>query len=228
MIHYHGTTIGPRKFLVGMSGRNFCVAYKTPGASDLKTCLSIGSSVMLDNGAFSCFTRKLPFDKDGFYRWIEPHLGHPHWAVIPDVIGGSVDEQRKMVKTWPFRKSLGFPVWHLSLPISYLIELCENWERVCFGSSEEYWNVGSDKWCHRMDEAFNALVKTFGSQLPWVHGLRMLAFGNGPWPLASADSTNVGRNFKDGNYCADCMAMKIDSQNPPTRWTEKHIQGSLL
>lgn len=216
----------PRAQLMTMKGRNFCVSFFEPRDADV--CLQIGQSVMWDNGAFSVKTRGLEFDRDGFYAWVEPKLAHPHWAVVPDVIDGTVDEQRAMVKTWPFRKSLGLPVWHLGLPIDYLLELCDGWERVCFGSTAQYWDIGSDAWCRRMDEAFNALSRTFGPQLPWVHGLRMLGQSAGPWPLASADSVNVARNFKDYGKCPDCVAMRIDSTNPPLLWTERPLQESFL
>lgn len=216
----------PRAQLMTMKGRNFCVSYFEPRDADV--CLQIGQSVMWDNGAFSVKTRGLEFDRDGFYAWVEPKLSHPHWAVVPDVIDGTVDEQRAMVKTWPFRKSLGLPVWHLGLPIDYLLELCDGWERVCFGSTAQYWDIGGSAWCRRMDEAFNALTRTFGAQLPWVHGLRMLGQSSGPWPLASADSVNVARNFKDYGKCPDCVAMRIDSTNPPLRWNERPLQESFL
>jgi hypothetical protein len=224
MLHYHGTPITPRARLERMAGRMFCVSRAAP--QDLATCLRIGQSVMLDNGAFSAFTRGATFDIDGFYAWIEPHLAHPHWAVVPDEIGGSVEQQRAMVATWPHRKEYGAPAWHLGLPLEYLFDLCNDWPRVCIGSSGEFWQVGSAAWCGRMDQTFNALVRQFG-RVPWLHGLRMLGQSAGPWPLASADSTNVGRNFKDGRVCADCMAQRIDSTNPPTLWTERPIQEVL-
>lgn len=225
MLHYHGTPITPRAHLERMAGRLFCVSFAAP--QDLATCLRIGQGLMLDNGAFSAKTRGLPFDRAGFYAWAEPHLAQPHWGVVPDVIDGTVEQQREMVKSWPFRKALGIPVWHLGLPIEYLLELADDWGRVCFGSAGQYWQIGTPAWCGRMDEAFNALTRTFGAQLPWVHGLRMLGQAAGPWPLASADSTNVGRNFKDGTVCAECMAQRIDSINPPTLWTERPIQEAL-
>jgi len=208
-----------------MAGRNFCVSIVAP--QDLATCLRIGQSVMFDNGAFSCKTRGIPFDRDGFYEWIEPVLAHPHWGVVPDVIDGSVDEQREMVSSWPYRRAFGIPVWHLGLPLDYLIELCDDWGRVCFGSAGRYWQIGTPSWCGRMDEAFNALVRAFGSQLPWVHGLRMLGQAEGPWPLSSADSTNVAQNFKRDTGCADCKARPIDATNPPSLWTERPIQEVL-
>lgn len=225
MLHYHGTPITPRAQLERMAGRLFCVPYFRP--QDLRTCLRIGQGLMLDNSAFTCKTQGLPFDMAGFYAWVEPHLVHPHWAVMPDEIDGTVEQQRAMLATWPFRRELGIPVWHLGLPIDYLLELCDEYGRVCLGSAGQFWQIGTPTWCGRMDEAFNALVHTFGAQLPWVHGLRMLEHGAGPWPLASADSTNVGRNFKSKHVCAECMAQRIDSINPPTLWAERPIQEVL-
>ena len=225
MIHYHGTPISPMKAIETMGGKHFCVSYARP--DDLKRCLRIGQSLMLDNGAFSAKTRGLPFDRNGFYAWVEPLLAHPHWAVVPDVIDGSEDEQRQMVKSWPFRKEMGIPVWHLGLSISYLIELCDAWGRVCFGSAGEFWQIGTSKWCHRMDEAFNALVNTYGRQIPWVHGMRMLGQSNGPWPLASADSTNVALHHAEHLECAGCMAKRIDSTNPPANWKIQPLQEVL-
>ena len=225
MIHYHGTPISPMKAIETMGGKHFCVSYARP--DDLKRCLRIGQSLMLDNGAFSAKTKGLPFDRDGFYAWVEPLLAHPHWGVVPDVIDGSEDEQREMVKSWPFRKEMGIPVWHLGLSISYLIELCDAWGRVCFGSAGEFWQIGTSKWCHRMDEAFNALVNTYGRQIPWVHGMRMLGQASGPWPLASADSTNVALHHAEHLECAGCMAKRIDSTNPPTKWNVQPLQEVL-
>lgn len=225
MIHYHGTPVTPKLALQSMAGEHFCISYFRP--DNLKQCLKIGQSCMFDNGAFSCFTRQVPFDLDGFYRWADPLLAAPNWAVVPDVIGGDVDTQRKMVKTWPFAKRFGIPVWHINLPLSYLIELCDDWECVCFGSAGEFWQVGGDAWCHRMDEAFNALANAYGNRLPWVHGLRMLGQGAERWPLASADSTNVAVNHSRVSECAGCMAKRIDSQNPPLHWASQPTQSHL-
>jgi len=213
------------KAIETMAGKHFCVSYARPDS--LKRCLKIGQSLMLDNGAFSAKTRGLPFDRDGFYSWVEPLLAHPHWAVVPDVIDGSVEEQKAMVKSWPFRKDMGIPVWHLGLPLSYLLELCDVWGRVCFGSAGEFWQIGTEKWCRRMDEAFNALVNTYGRQIPWVHGMRMLGQSSGPWPLASADSTNVALHHAEYLQCAGCMAKRIDSTNPPTKWNVQPVQELL-
>lgn len=214
MIHYHGTPITPQEQLLRMAGRHFCVSYARP--DNVKTCLEIGQSVMFDNGAFSAYTRGANFDEPGYYAWLEDKLAHPHWAVVPDVIDGSVEQQRELAGRWPFSRFLAAPVWHLGLPIDYLLELCDWWPRVCFGSSGAYWKVGAPEWRARMDEAFDALART--GRAPWIHGLRMLSQTEGGWPLASADSTNVGRNFKRDGGCAECKAAQIDARQPAPRW----------
>ncbi len=226
MMHYHGTPITPMAQLERMAGRLFCVSYARP--DDLARCLRIAQGLMFDNGAFSAKTRGEPFDLPGFYEWVEPILAHPHWAVVPDVIDGTEEQQRAMVATWPFRKEFGIPVWHLGMPISYLLHLCDGWGRVCFGSAGQYWDIGSSAWCGRMDEAFNALVRAYGSKLPWVHGLRMLGHAAGPWPLASADSTNVAQNYKRDGGCAECKARPIDATQPPTTWAERPLQQGFF
>lgn len=225
MIHYHGTPITPRAELLAMAGRHFCVSFADP--RDLETCLRIGQSLMLDNGAFSTFTRGDQFDEDSLYRWLDPALAPPHWAIVPDVIGGSIDDQRKRADRWPFPRELGAPVWHLALPLEYLFELVDDWPRVCIGSSAEFWDVGSDKWCGRMDETFNALARR-DARMPWIHGLRMLGQSGERWPLASADSTNVAQNWKRDTCCAERKASAIDAIQCPLTWEAMPLQGNLL
>jgi hypothetical protein len=227
MIHYHGTPITPNSELEKMAGRHFCVSYANP--QNLKACLRIGQSVMLDNGAFSAYTKGIEFDPDGFYRWIEPVLTPPHWGVIPDKIGGTVEDQHYYLARHP--KTIGYQtwgaVWHLNLPFSHLKFLCNAYPIVCLGSSGEYWNVGSESWRRRMDETFNELVRYFG-RVPYLHGMRMLGQASGRWPLASADSTNVAQNYKRDTGCAECKARVIDRVNPSGKWDEIETQRDLF
>jgi len=215
VIHYHGTPITPKRMLLEMSGRHFCVSFARP--DDLENCLRIGQSLMLDNGAFTAFTTGKAFDKSAHLAWVEEHLAAPHWAVVPDVIDGDEQQQRDSMANWPFPKELSAPVWHLGLSIDWLLELSDNWPRICLGSSGQYWEVGSQSWQRRMDEAFDALARS-RKHLPWVHGMRMLSQSNGPWPLASADSTNVARNYKRNKEHPDQMAKRIDSVQPAKKW----------
>lgn len=225
MIHYHGTPITPNDQLRRMAGRHFCVPFPRP--DNLKICLEIGQSLMFDNGAFSVWTRGETLDVDAYYRWLEPILAPPHFAVIPDVIGGTVEQNNALIDAWPRRwDALGAPVWHLNEPLEQLCELIGvGWPRVCIGSAGEYRDIGTAAWCKRMDEAFNALQRSYGAT-PWIHGLRMLGQSD-RWPLASADSTNVAQNWSRDTGCADCKAARIDAQQAPAGWTLQPIQQEL-
>jgi hypothetical protein len=223
-IHYHGTPLTPREQLWLMGGKNFCVSYANPGDADV--CLRIGQSVMWDNGAFSLFTKGKAVDWTGFYRWVEPRLGHPHWAVIPDVIDGDVEANAELVRQWPHRRDLAAPVWHMAEPISVLLDFSQEFDRVCFGSSGAYWQVGSEAWCRRADEAFNELSRR--GPLPWVHMLRGMAVAGKRWPFASVDSVNVARNFKDTDSCPEAMARVIDAVQCPIKWKIQPEQMDLI
>lgn len=225
IIHYHGTPLTPRAELMKMAGKHFCVSFANPGDADW--CLLNGQSVMWDSGAFTAFTKGDQVDWVKYYAWLEPRLGHPHWAVIPDVIDGSVEEQRGLVAQWPFG-AMGAPVWHMALSIDYLIDLASHWQRICFGSSGRYWQVGSDDWCRRADEAFNALEQR--GLRPWVHMMRGLSLCGDRWPFASADSTNVARNFKNIGSETDPerMARRIDAVQCPIKWVLRPQQEDMF
>ena len=219
MIHYHGTPLTPRSELLKMAGKHFCVSYADPRDADW--CLAHGQSVMWDNGAFSLHTKGKAVDWNAYYAWLEPRLGHPHWAVVPDVIDGEVTDNLALIEAWPHRPDLSAVVWHLAEPIDHLLTLAEmGFGKICFGSSGRYWQVGSAEWERRADEAFDAM-ETRGLR-PWVHMLRGLALCGDRWPFASADSVNVARNHKDAATCPERMARRIDAVQCPIRW---HIRA---
>lgn len=207
-IHYHGTPITPADQFARMAGEHFCVSFARPDNSDV--CEKIGQSILWDNGAFSAFTRGKAVDEPALYAWLEPRLYHPHKAVILDKIGGDVDEQRAMLKRWPFPRDMSWPVWHLDKPLDYLSELADEWPAVCLGSAGPYWKIGGTAWERRMGAAFEHLSKR--GRLPWLHGLRMLGQVH-RWPLASADSTNVAQNFQRDTGCAKCKALQLNRIN---------------
>jgi len=223
VIHYHGTPLTPRRELYKLAGRHFCVSFSDPRDADV--CALIGQSVLWDNGAFSVFTQGNVFDHQALFAWVSPRLAHPHRAVILDRIGEDEAAQREMLALWPFSRDLSWPVWHLDKSIDYLHELADHWPAVCFGSAGPFWQIGSPAWRGRMDEAFNALARR--SVMPWVHGLRMLSKCKDVWPLASADSVNVARNYKSAGRDPGEMAAEIDSRQPPGKWTLTHIQEEM-
>lgn len=222
MIHFHGTPLTPREKLYLLAGRNFCVSFADPRDADV--CMQIGQQNLWDNGKFSAYMRGLVIDEAKLFAWLEPRLVHPHRAVVLDEIGGDVDMQRAMVKRWPFSRDLSWPVWHLDKPLDYLLELADGWSGLCLGSAGAFWQIGTPAWQSRMDEAFNYLA-LHRSLMPWVHGLRMLGQAGNRWPLTSADSVNIARNYKGTPSrgtpprCPKQMAEKIDAVQTPARWT---------
>lgn len=190
-----------------MHGKCFCVSFAAPW--DIEDCLKIGQSVLMDNGAFSVWRRgiKTP-DWKKYYQWIEPKLNHPHWAIVPDVIDGSETDNDALLAQWPFNPRMAAPVWHTNESIERLLRLAESdFGYICFGSTAEF-APGHDAWNRRMDEAFGAMEKR--DLRPWIHMLRGLSQAGKRWPFASADSTNVARNYKRNKVPARDMADRID------------------
>ena len=221
MIHYHGTPLTPKENLYKMAGKHFCVSFADPRNAEI--CMQIGQSVMWDNGAFTTYTSGKKFNYEAYYKWLTDKLGHPHWAVIPDVIGGDEKENKEFLQTWPYSKNHGVPVWHLHLSLEYLVDLCNDYPKVCFGSSGQYWQVGSASWEQRVNDAFNELDKKFKT-MPWIHMLRGLNMSGKHYPFASADSVNVARNYKSLNRCPEKMAREIDSIQCPIGWNQKQAK----
>lgn len=180
MIHYHGTPITPRVALATMAGRHFCVSHAAP--NDLAWCIKHGASVMLDNGAFSVWTRGATPDWPAFYAWAAEHLRHPHWAVIPDVIDGDEAANDALLAACPLPREWAAPVWHMHESLDRLARLADGWFRVCIGSSGQYAQPGTQAWTARIDAAWEMLTRT--GRRPWVHMLRaMKEAGQGPWPF---------------------------------------------
>ena len=182
---------------------------------------------MWDNGAFSLFTKGVPTQWEKFYAWVEPRLGHPHWAVVPDVIDGDEQDNLTLAKEWPHREDCAAVVWHLSESMDHLLRLWDlGFGKIAFGSSGKYWQIGTSEWERRIDEAFNTL--TNHGPLPWVHMMRGLSMGGKQWPFSSADSTNVTLHHAENNVTAEYMARQVDHAQCPVDWTLKPIQKELL
>lgn len=234
MIHYHGTPITPRSVLYELHGRNFCVSFADP--RDVKVSHEIGQSVMLDNGAFSYWKRNqiqdTPRDWKAYYRWVEPWLTyHTTWAVIPDTINGTEEDNGRLIADWLYhvkRFKQSAPVWHLHESFDYLERLTSNFERVCFGSSGDYAQVGTARWNNRVNEAFNRICKGSGRPPCWIHMLRGMSLSGSVYPFASVDSTDVARNHEQSPGRALAMAVKWDALQCPATWTPQPTQSLLL
>jgi hypothetical protein len=218
VLKYHGTPITPLDRLYELAGRNFCVRY---GAHDqAQRCHEIGQSVMLDNGAYSFWTKGHSVDWAGYYEWAKPWLDYQTtWAVIPDVIDGTEEENDQLIDEW-YEHGLprGAPVWHMHESLERLDALCAFHERVCIGSSGTYAVTGTNPWRHRMDEAFN-LICGNGPPPVWIHMLRAMDEAcSGEWPFASTDSTNVAQNHHRSHETPLKIAERWDAKQAPARW----------
>ncbi len=230
-LHYHGTPITPQDRLYELAGRNFCVSYAAP--YQVEKCHAIGQSVMLDNGAFSFWRsgQSMSFeDWQGYYDWAEPWLDyHTTWAVIPDVIDGTEEENDFLVnRSWAIGNVA--PVWHMNESIDRLKRLCQTYQRVCLGSSGQYANVGSDSWHRRMEEAMNDLCGN-GAPPCWLHMLRGMDVVDAGYPFASVDSTNVAQNHSRNGKIGEgivSLANRLDARQAPAMWRMAHVQEELV
>lgn len=214
-VHYHGLPLTPEVMLYDLAGENVCISYATKRDAQTDICLRLMQSIMFDNGAFTIHQQGGELDEVVYYDWLEAMLGHPHWAVVPDVIDGTVEQQRALVATWPFPREFGAPVFHIGLPNDYLLELVDEWPRVCLGSSGVYWQIGSPAWKQRMLE-IRDLLAAKRRQAPWLHGLRMMAQAGNGLGLASVDSVNTARNYKDYEDMPRHVARRQNRMNSST------------
>ena len=154
MIHYHCADINPAAKRLELAGSHLLVSFAYPGP--VRMAHEIGQSVCLDNGAFSVWRSGKSVDWAKFYDWADEWLDCPTtWAIIPDVIEGDAATQDALIAQWP-HGGRGAPVWHMDEPIYRLLALCDEWPRVCIGSTAEYATVLSEPWCFKMDEVRSA------------------------------------------------------------------------
>lgn len=210
-----------------LAGRHAFISYEA--TQSLPIAMEVCQSFALDNGAFTVWRQGRTPDWRGYYQWVESIMNHPgfDFAVIPDVIDGSEEENDKLLANWPH--SCGVPVWHLHESIARLERLADNYPRVALGSSGHYSSPGSEQWWMRISQAMKALCDDDGHPRTKLHGLRMLnpeIFRH--LPLSSADSTNVAQNMGlswRGAYepatkstKAIVIAERIETSPFATRW----------
>jgi len=198
MVHYHGGPFSdPLTAVVVWRGRHAMISFARP--DQIKLAAEICQSFCLDNGAFSQWRRKAKVNFDRYYAWVDRWIRHPgcDFAIIPDSIEGSEDENDELLERWPFERWHGCPVWHMDESLRRLRRLASAWPRVAIGSSGSYANPGNKMWWNRIHSAMRFCCNESGIPRTRLHGLRMLnpdLFCQ--LPLASADSTNISRNVQ--------------------------------
>ena len=234
-LHYHGTPISPRKVLEEIVREipvSLCVSFAAD--QDIAFADAQAESLMLDNGAFTLWRRSRNIQRpwDAYYAWVQPYLARKTtWCVIPDVIGGTEAENDRLLCEWFYRMGSfrqAAPVWHLHESFGRLERLMRTHERVCFGSSAEYSVVGSDKWNRRLNETFNRICDGQGAPPCWIHMLRGMSQASSPYPFASVDSADVGRNHQRPQNDPISMIRRWNNLHCPSRWVRRPEQIPIL
>lgn len=232
MIHYHGTPITPFTALYDLAGCCFCVSFGRP--DQIAAVQGQSQSTMGDCGEFKFrnddlkagLTERRSRDWNPYYAWVEKWHRPCDWFVVPDVIDGGTQLQDALIREWPHPRRMAAPVWHMDEPISRFLRLCEeDWNRVCVGSTAEYWQVLSDPWRRRMDELWNEASKVFGSFVPPVHMLRGMQLSGRHYPFASADSTDIAQNHHRPQNTPRKMALRWDALQCPGTW---HVEPEQM
>ncbi len=241
MIHYHGTPVGGSRQDVArfLMGRHALIPF--PRHEDVAIAADVCQSFCFDNGAFTVWKQGGQLDIPGYIAWCDEWHRHPgfDWALIPDVITGTEQDNDALLKDWPSHIE-GVPVWHMHESIDRLVRLGNEWRTVALGSSGQWASPGTEPWWQRMSDAMVALCDANGRPPCKLHGLRMLdpmVFSK--MPLASADSTNAAVNSgslsRFGMYLpptaaqrAAVIAERIEAHNSAPVWISQPKQESLL
>lgn len=131
MIHYHGTPFGSTRQDTArfLAGRHALVPY--PRQDDMGIVAAVCQDFAFDNGAFTIWKQGGALDTRGYLEWVKAWCQHPgfEWALIPDIIEGSEEENDALVEEFQAEGGAwyGVPVWHLHESIGRLERLCCDW-----------------------------------------------------------------------------------------------------
>lgn len=254
MIHYHVGPLTPNDAAVSFyAGKHGLVSFGEPRQASLM--FEVCQTVITDCSSFTLWLEGNGerVDVDAYAAWVREWQLHPafDFAIIPDVIDGTENDNAKMrarwLGQWP-RMKPGGVVWHLHesfKSLEYLMRCTQAgiYRCICLGSSGQWATPGTADWWNRMAEVMDILCDKEGRPLVKLHGLRMLnpaIFAR--LPLASADSSNVARNVGidkrwTGSYPplthamrAQVIAERIEKAPAATRWIrrEKSEQINLF
>ncbi len=241
MIHYHHVdggmpNIDKPRFL---SGRHGLVSFAYQAQTEL--AMSVCQSVILDNGAFTAWTKGEDVDWSEYIKWVRHWHRHPafDFCIIPDVIDGTEHENDALLRRFP-KGIRAIPVYHLHESIERLLRLGSDYGYVALGSSGKWSTPGAKAWWERMVVIMNAICDSNGQPQFRLHGLRMLnplIFTR--LPLTSADSINAVRRSHSlerfGSYVprsawqrAVIVADRIESFQSAACWHPHNEQLQLL
>jgi hypothetical protein len=204
----YGLPLNPTHLLNQLKGASFCISYATRAklGKQLDQAIELvgeNGVLLVDNGAFSHFMSGGSMTEDyieSYEAWANEILERcpQAIAVIPDIIGGTVEQNAELINTTMLDTDRAMPIWHMDEPISYLRHLLDGgFNYIGFGSSGKYAKtVGSAEWHARVKEAMDAIDawEIEGNECrPRIHMMRAQAFAH-LYAFDSSDSTNVAVN----------------------------------
>lgn len=198
MVKYHGTPIGgsKRDAALFLQGRNALISFATKG--HIPEVLECCDSFCLDNGAFTIWKKgEGEIDIPAYLEWAESLSKHPafDFAIIPDVIMGSEEENDLVLENYQWDTNKWIPVYHLGESVERFKRLSEMFPRVALGSTDKWKQTGSRDWWKNMANFMDAICDDYGIPPAKLHGLRMLNYRVFEHlPLSSADSSNAAVN----------------------------------
>lgn len=202
----YGLPLNPMPLLEQLKGASFCVSYATRDklGSQLDDAIRLvgeGGILLVDNGAYSHWKTGGAMTQDyveGYEDWANEILERcpQAIAVVPDVIGGSVEQNVELIESTLLDTDRAMVIWHMHEPVSLLIDYCERFNWVGIGSTVDA--PGSKSWHARMAEAFAAIdqweAASEGAYIrPRIHLMRAQSYAH-LYPVDSSDSTNVAVN----------------------------------
>ena len=241
MIRYHGTPITPDYVALEVFKRGHAmVSFANRQQEHL--AFERAQGVALDNGAFSLWSKGETVDVRAYELWVRQWMRHPafEWAIIPDVIDGSEEQNTALIESWPLQNDISVPVWHMHESMDKLGWLVDEYPRVAIGSSGDYAKIGTQLWWGRISEAMAVACDSEGMPKTKLHGLRQMdpeVFS--VIPYHSVDSTNVARNIGidsrwTGSYVppskdvrALCIRDVVNNHASAWKWEPTGIQRNL-
>ena len=227
----YGLPLNPVPLLTQLAGASFCVSYGTRAklGHQLDQAINLVGDdgiLLVDNGAFSHFKSGGVMDEEhieGFEAWAQEILDRcpQAIAVIPDVIGGSTEDNVRMLHECQLDPDRCMPIWHTNESIEYLLYLCESYGYIGIGTVDPVTGKpGTKNWHARMREVFAAIDKWEAEcegcyVRPRIHLMRAQAQAH-LYPVDSSDSTNVAMNHsrqlkKSGHTIAQTAA-RVDAK----------------
>lgn len=205
-----GLPLNPAPLLDQLRGRSFCVSYthRARLGRQLDQAIDLVGEdqiLLVDNGAFTAWQAGTKLDWDhweGFVHWAADIQARcpQAVAVMPDIIGGSVDENWQLAMDFMCSEGVDrwriMPVWHMHEPLDYLRHMATEFQFLAIGSSGQYAKVGTHGWHKRMRQALRALDRATlrqGERRPWVHLMRAQSMMH-LYAVDSCDSCNVAVN----------------------------------